>query len=227
MRAVSVPFSPARPSRLKNEPGILPAAYMRSSTSTVRGRKSASRRFPITAVQNTMVSPARTTTAPVACLASLPGLQRDLLTGDLDTNALHGVRHIQFPFGSALRSAECFVLYLFIRTERNPSGWPGMRRFCRRPHKRPAKAVACRTAVRTTRLFCGCCTRRPLPRDSDCGNAQFGEQVSVLLAVIFEGPPGSIGVCQPSNSTTRRPGVNRTSTRVPFTCTFISCGGSL
>src|SRR4051794_22289532 len=72
MRAVSVPFSPARPSRLKNEPGILPAAYMRSSTSTVSGRKSTSRRLPTVAVLRTIVSPCRTTTAPEACLAILP-----------------------------------------------------------------------------------------------------------------------------------------------------------
>src|SRR4051812_43603589 len=72
MRAVSVPFSPARPSRLKKEPGILPAAYMRSSTSTVSGRKSTSRRLPMVAVLRTMVSPWRTTTAPEACLAILP-----------------------------------------------------------------------------------------------------------------------------------------------------------
>src|SRR5437660_12268760 len=71
-RADSVAFSPARPSRLKNEPGIFPAAYIRSSTSTVNGRKSTSRRLPAVAVQRTMVSPARTTTAPEACLASLP-----------------------------------------------------------------------------------------------------------------------------------------------------------
>ena len=72
MRAVSVPFSPERPSRLKNEPGILPAAYMRSSTSTVRGRKSTSRRLPTVAVLRTSVSPWRTTTAPEACLAIFP-----------------------------------------------------------------------------------------------------------------------------------------------------------
>ena len=72
MRAMSVAFSPARPSRLKNEPGILPAAYMRSSTSTVSGRKSTSRRLPAVAVQRTIVSPWRTTTAPPACLAILP-----------------------------------------------------------------------------------------------------------------------------------------------------------
>ena len=72
MRATSVPFSPARPSRLKNEPGILPAAYMRSSTSTVSGRKSTSRWFPAVAVLSTTVSPCWTTTEPEACLASLP-----------------------------------------------------------------------------------------------------------------------------------------------------------
>src|SRR6202049_1387074 len=72
MRAVSVAFSPGRPSRLKNEPGIFPVAYMRSSTSTVRGRKSTSRSEPATAVARTMVSPWRTTTAPEACLAILP-----------------------------------------------------------------------------------------------------------------------------------------------------------
>src|SRR5258706_13880939 len=72
MRAVRVPFSPARASGLKNEPGILPAAYMRSSTSTGSGRKSTSRRLPTVAVLSTMVSPWRTTTAPEACLAILP-----------------------------------------------------------------------------------------------------------------------------------------------------------
>src|SRR3954464_272983 len=72
MRAVSVPFSPARPPRLKNEPGILPAAYIASSTSTVSGRKSTSRWFPAVAVARTTVSPWRTTTEPDACLASLP-----------------------------------------------------------------------------------------------------------------------------------------------------------
>ena len=72
MRATSVPFSPARPSRLKKLPGILPAAYMRSSTSTVSGRKSTSRRLPAVAVESTRVSPAETTTEPEACLASLP-----------------------------------------------------------------------------------------------------------------------------------------------------------
>src|ERR1700722_3080088 len=72
MRAVSVAFSPERPSRLKNEPGIFPAEYILSSTSTVSGRKSTSRCPPAVAVERTIVSPWRTTTAPEACLAILP-----------------------------------------------------------------------------------------------------------------------------------------------------------
>src|SRR3954465_520136 len=79
MRAVSVPFSPARPSRLKNDPGIFPAAYIRSSTSTVSGRKSTSRWLPAVAVASTTVSPWRTTTEPDACLASLPVSKEILL----------------------------------------------------------------------------------------------------------------------------------------------------
>src|SRR6185437_14599530 len=61
-----------RPSRLKKEPGIFPAEYIRSSTSTVSGRKSTSRWPPAVAVERTIVSPWRTTTAPEACLAILP-----------------------------------------------------------------------------------------------------------------------------------------------------------
>src|ERR1700742_2036465 len=72
MRAVGVAFSPELASRRKNEPGILPAAYMRSSTSTVSGRKSPSRSPPMVAVLRTIVSPELTTTAPPACFASLP-----------------------------------------------------------------------------------------------------------------------------------------------------------
>ena len=49
MRAVSVARSVARPSRLKKPPGIFPAAYIRSSTSTVSGKKSASGRASVPA----------------------------------------------------------------------------------------------------------------------------------------------------------------------------------
>ena len=54
-------------------PGILPAAYIPASTSTVSGKKSTFRSLAATtAVTSTIVSPDRTTTAPLACLASLP-----------------------------------------------------------------------------------------------------------------------------------------------------------
>src|SRR5579859_2657065 len=74
MRAVRIARSVGRPSRLKKPPGIFPAAYMRSSTSTVSGKKSAPSRASIRpcAVASTIVSPERTRTAPSACLASLP-----------------------------------------------------------------------------------------------------------------------------------------------------------
>ncbi len=74
MRAVRIARSVGLPSRLKKPPGIFPAAYIRSSTSTVSGKKSAPSRAscrPI-AVASTIVSPERTTTAPSACFASLP-----------------------------------------------------------------------------------------------------------------------------------------------------------
>src|SRR5918996_412407 len=68
MRAVRIARSVGRPSRLKKPPGILPAAYIRSSTSTVSGKKSAPSRASSRpcAVASTIVSPARTTTAPPA-----------------------------------------------------------------------------------------------------------------------------------------------------------------
>jgi len=39
-RQVRIASSLGRPSRRKNEPGMRPAAYIRSSTSIVRGKKS-------------------------------------------------------------------------------------------------------------------------------------------------------------------------------------------
>src|SRR3954447_7848751 len=74
MRAVRIAFSPARPSRLKNPPGIFPAAYIFSSTSTVSGKKSAPSRPSVrpTAVARTTVPSWRTRTAPCACLATAP-----------------------------------------------------------------------------------------------------------------------------------------------------------
>ena len=74
IRAVRIAFSVGRPSRLKKPPGILPAAYIRSSTSTVSGKKSAPSRASRRpwAVARTIVSPLLMTTAPSACLASFP-----------------------------------------------------------------------------------------------------------------------------------------------------------
>jgi hypothetical protein len=74
MRAVRIARSVGRPSRLKKPPGIFPAAYIRSSTSTVRGKKSAPSRASVRpmAVARTTVSPLRTSTAPSACLANFP-----------------------------------------------------------------------------------------------------------------------------------------------------------
>jgi hypothetical protein len=72
-RAVRMAVSDGRPSRRKNPPGILPAAYMRSSTSTVSGKKSIpSRGLLLVEAPSTCVSPIVTTAAPPACLASLP-----------------------------------------------------------------------------------------------------------------------------------------------------------
>ena len=73
-RAVRIARSLARPSRRKNEPGIFPAAYIRSSMSTVSGKKSCPSRTlrAAVAVTSTMVSPMRATTAPSAWAASLP-----------------------------------------------------------------------------------------------------------------------------------------------------------
>ena len=73
-RSVRIAWSVALPSRRKNEPGILPAAYIRSSMSTVRGKKSVPSRTlrAAVAVTRTIVSPIRATTAPSAWQASLP-----------------------------------------------------------------------------------------------------------------------------------------------------------
>ena len=73
-RAVRMAWSVGRPSRRKNEPGIFPAAYMRSSTSTVRGKKSIPSRTSLAAlaVASTTVSPILATTAPCDCWAKRP-----------------------------------------------------------------------------------------------------------------------------------------------------------
>src|SRR6187431_1699442 len=73
-RQVRIASSLGRPSRRKNEPGILPAAYDRSSTSTVNGKKSMPSRTLLAAlaVVRTFVPPTEATTAPIDWGASLP-----------------------------------------------------------------------------------------------------------------------------------------------------------
>ena len=73
-RQVKIAASVGRPSRRKNEPGILPAAYARSSTSTVSGKKSMPGLTSLAAlaVAKTVVRPMEAITAPWDCWASLP-----------------------------------------------------------------------------------------------------------------------------------------------------------
>jgi len=73
-RQVRIASSDGRPSRRKNEPGMRPAAYMRSSTSTVSGKKSKCSFGwrPAVVADRSMVSPVVTTTEPAACRASRP-----------------------------------------------------------------------------------------------------------------------------------------------------------
>ncbi len=60
-RQVRMASSEGRPSRRKKEPGMRPAAYMRSSTSTVRGKKSKCSLgcFEALVADSTMVSSSR------------------------------------------------------------------------------------------------------------------------------------------------------------------------
>src|SRR6266849_565164 len=73
-RDVRVSFFTGAPSRLKYPPGIRPPAYARSRYSTVSGKKSCASLALLAATQvaSTIEPPNRTTTAPSACLATLP-----------------------------------------------------------------------------------------------------------------------------------------------------------
>ena len=60
-RQVRIASSDGRPSRRKNEPGMRPAAYIRSSTSTVSGKKSSWSlgRFEAVVADSSIVSSSR------------------------------------------------------------------------------------------------------------------------------------------------------------------------
>ena len=96
MRAVKMARSVGRPSRLKKPPGIFPAAYMRSSTSTVSGKKSAPSRpsiFPRGRRDHRV--PGTHEHGAVRLLGELPGLERHFLLADGD-----GDRRESFSRGS-------------------------------------------------------------------------------------------------------------------------------
>ncbi|RAO50534.1 hypothetical protein PSN01_04508 [Micromonospora saelicesensis] len=73
-RQVRIASSLGRPSRRKNEPGMRPAAYIRSSTSTVSGKKSncSFGCLPAVVAERTTVSPSWAMTEPAAWRASRP-----------------------------------------------------------------------------------------------------------------------------------------------------------
>ena len=78
-RAARMASVPGRPSRRKKLPGMRPAEYMRSSTSTVSGKKSMPSRGEREAVvvDSSIVSSSRyAVTAPSACRASRPVSRR-------------------------------------------------------------------------------------------------------------------------------------------------------
>ena len=99
MRAVRIARSVGRPSRLKKPPGIFPAAYIRSSTSIVSGKKSAPSRASVRpwAVARTMCLAGADDDRAVGLLGELAGLERDVLAADG-----HG-RRKPAPFAARLR----------------------------------------------------------------------------------------------------------------------------
>ena len=97
IRAVRIARSVGRPSRLKKPPGIFPAAYIRSSTSTVSGKKSAPSRAsvrPVRGRQDHRVATADDDRA-VGLLGELAGLHRDFRVADRDGDT-RVQRRIQF-----------------------------------------------------------------------------------------------------------------------------------
>ena len=84
MRAVRIARSVGRPSRLKKPPGIFPAAYIRSSTSIVSGKKSAPSRASVPALggrEDHGLAGADDDGA-VGLLGELAGLEGDVLAAD-------------------------------------------------------------------------------------------------------------------------------------------------
>ena len=163
MRATSVPFSVLRPSRLKNEPGILPAAYMRSSTSTVSGRKSTSRRLPAVAVLRTTGVALADDDGAGGLLGHLARLEGDLGSGDLDGDTGLGSTHMKLsscPRARPSVGAPASLLGFCIRTalivaevgQQPRVGHPGVPAVSEEQHRRRRRAGgAARRARRAAR----------------------------------------------------------------------------
>ena len=106
-RQVRVAFSLGRDSRLMNPPGILPAAYMRSSMSTVSGKKSCvlARLFAGGGGHQDDGVSAADEDGAVGLLGEPAGLEGDRLAADLDFKCRHLVLRLPSVPRAGLRGA--------------------------------------------------------------------------------------------------------------------------
>src|SRR5580692_935729 len=163
-RQVRIAWSELLPSRRKNEPGILPAAYARSSMSTVSGKKSVPSRTDraAVAVARRTVSPRRASTAPSASWASLPA-SKDM------------VRSVPLMGAETEMASDMMLLVC-------------------RGHLLVWFPVVDHLALRSDRQLAASCWRRPClwvpPLPSDAETADDGAvALDVVLADVVEQPP--------------------------------------
>src|SRR4051794_30049817 len=168
-------WSEGRPSRRKNEPGIFPAAYIRSSMSTVRGKKSMPSRTPLAAlaVTRTMVSPMRPTTAPCDCGASTPVSNERVLSEPL--------------IGPETGTGFATVAPLLRSGTRASSQWSGTRVLTLVPHdwqltSRSRSRVRFTTDTSGPMAARGCCS---LPAKPEAGD-DLAVALDVVLAHVVE-----------------------------------------
>src|SRR6478672_8773315 len=174
-RQVRMAWSDGRPSRRKNEPGIFPAAYIRSSMSTVSGKKSMPSRTPLAAlaVTRTMVSPMRPTTAPCDCGARTPVSNERVLSVPL--------------IGPEMVTGFATVAPLLWSGTRASSQWSGTRAHALVPHdwqltSRPRSWVRFTTTRAALRPLVGCCW---LPAKPEAGD-DLAVALDVVLAHVVE-----------------------------------------
>jgi hypothetical protein len=124
-RQVRMARSVGRPSRRKKLPGMRPAAYMRSSTSTVKGKKSMPSRTEraALAVTSTWVLPRVATIEPWLWNASLPVSNVIVLVGARDGRLYDdGVCHRSLSSPAALRLAGSGAVGP-VPSRRHPRRW--------------------------------------------------------------------------------------------------------